>query len=260
MGFAFFGRDVAIMIAGFWGYVMIFIYSGEVPALDRRLSYELGVNHRLLTIPYAPEEAWAAHEARDYFRACGVNAHSLGKRAYRDKQRLRDEMFISDAVYLTGGNTFEFLAYAREIGLFSLLQAFEAVGGIIVSESAGSIILSKDISTAAIPTTSPDENSVGVTEFEGMARLPFHVSPHFEADAEQAARELEELQGLADMSGSPVLLLSDGEGVVIQGSEVVFSSGSPGWLSPADSLASVVALEGANEDGVAKRSGQPLAG
>jgi len=210
---------------------MLFIYSGEVPALDRRLRYELGAKHRLLTIPYAPEAHWAAIEARDYYRGCGINAHSLSEHAYRIKQQLRDAIFTSDAVYLTGGNTYQFLAYARQVELFSLLQVFEAVGGIIVAESAGSIILSPDISTAAIPTTCPDENGVGVTEFNAMGRIPFHVSPHHEPNSLQAAGEMEELQVLADLSDRSVLLLQDGAGVVMQGDEVIFSAGSPSWIT-----------------------------
>ncbi|MCF6323293.1 MAG: Type 1 glutamine amidotransferase-like domain-containing protein [Gammaproteobacteria bacterium] len=210
---------------------MLFIYSGEVPALDRRLSYELGAKHRLLTIPYAADEYWAALEARDCFRGDGLNAHALSKRACSDKAQLRNEVFTSDAIYLPGGNTYQFLAFAREMGLFSLLQAFESLGGIIVAESAGSIILSSDISTAAIPTTCPDENNIGITDFQAMGRLSFHVSPHYEPDAPQASNEMEELQMLANLSDTPVLILQDGAGIVMQGDEVVFSTGSPTWLS-----------------------------
>jgi len=210
---------------------MIFIYSGEVPALDRRLGYELGKNHRLLTIPYAADEHWAALEAQDYFRDCGLNAHALSRIACHDKQQLRDEILTSDAVYLSGGNTYQFLAFAREMGLFSLLSTFEKLGGIIVAESAGSIILSSDISTAAIPTTCPDENIAGITDFQAMGRIAFHVSPHYEPDAPQAIDEMDELQTLAELSRTPVLVLQDGAGVVIKDDEIIFSTGSPGWVS-----------------------------
>jgi len=218
---------------------MIFIYSGEVPALDRRLSYELGANHRLLTIPYAADECWAAEDARDYFRSCGLNAHALSNIACRNKDQLRNELFTADAVYLSGGNTYQFLAFARETGLFSLLQTFESLGGIIVAESAGSIILSSDISTAAIPTTCPDENIVGITDFMAMGRLAFHVSPHFEPDASQAANEIAELQRLADLSGDPILILQDGEGVLIQEQEITFTVGKPQWLTATQTALSV---------------------
>jgi len=223
---------------------MIFIYSGEVPALDRRLSYELGANHRLLTIPYAADECWAADDARDYFRSCGINAHALSKIACRNKEQLRNELFTADAVYLSGGNTYQFLAFAKETGLFSLLQTFESLGGIIVTESAGSIILSSDISTAAIPTTCPDENIAGITDFLGMGRLSFHVSPHFEPDSPQAANEIEELRTLAELSNQPVLLLEDGAGIVIQDDEIIFSTGSPAWVTAIEMSPQQIELTG----------------
>jgi len=238
---------------------MIFIYSGEVPVLDRRLRYELGANHRLLTIPDAPEGRWAALEAKDYFQSCGLNAHALSKRAYGNKQQLRDEIFTSDAVYLSGGNTYRFLAYAREIGLFSMLQTFESLGGIIAAESAGSIILSSNISTAAIPTTCPDENNVGVTEFNGMGRVPFHVSPHFVPDATSAAGEMVELQHLANLSGTPVLILPDGAGVVVQEDEIIFSVGSPAWVDAVSDRSPNEALSGRAPD-QSSSNGQSLAG
>jgi len=210
---------------------MIFIYSGEVPALDRRLSYELGANHRLLTIPYAADEYWAAEDARDYFRSCGLNAHALSKVGCSNKEQLRNELFTADAVYLSGGNTYQFLAFARETGLFSLLQTFESLGGIIVAESAGSIILSPDISTAAIPTTCPDENTTDITDFQAMGRIAFHVSPHFEPDSPQASSEMEELRTLANLSNTPILLLEDGAGIIMQDDDIIFSTGSPAWVT-----------------------------
>lgn len=212
---------------------MIFIYSGEVPALDRRLRYELGSKHRLLAIPYSPQSCWAAVEARDYFVAADINTHVLNDRAYQQREWLRNEIFASDAIYLTGGNTYRFLEYARSIELFSLLESFEACGGIIVAESAGAIILSREISTAAIPTTCSDENRAGLTDFEGMGRLPFHMSPHFDPTSRHADSELNELQRLADLSSTPVLVLQDESGIVIEENEPVFSVGPIHWLTAA---------------------------
>jgi len=224
---------------------MIFIYSGEVPVLDRRLSYELGANHRLLTIPYAADECWAAEDARNYFRSCGLNAHALSKAGCNNKEQLRNELFTADAVYLCGGNTYQFLAFARETGLFSLLKTFESLGGIVVAESAGSIILSPDISTAAIPTTCPDENTTDITDFQAMGRIAFHISPHFEPDSARVSSEMEELQTLANLSNTPVLLLEDGAGIVMQDDDIIFSTGSSAWVTATEMSPQQIALTGA---------------
>lgn len=215
------------------GAGLLYIFSGEVPALEAALAEVLGAQRSLVTIPYSPDAVWVAREAAAYFRAVGVKARALPAGTYRDADRLRDAIFTAGAVYLSGGNTFEFLDYARTLGLFAVLERFEAEGGHIVAESAGSIILCDDIATAAIPTCNPDENDIGLTRFDGMGRIAFHISPHFDPAADAVDRDLAELQQLADASQRPVLVLQDGEGVVLRGNEIIRYYGAPWFIEPA---------------------------
>ncbi len=209
---------------------MIFIYSGEVPALDQALLKKLGDKHTLTIIPASMNDMASAKQHKLYFRHQGIRARLQPLRYYQDRKRLPVIFQHSDAVYLAGGNTFEFLAYAQRVGLFALLAEFEQRGGIIVAESAGSILLSPTIATASIPSTCPDDERVKLEDYRGMARLPFHISPHYEPDAATAKQERRELKALALHSGHKVLLLQDGEGVVIKGNKVVLEVGEPKWI------------------------------
>lgn len=211
---------------------MIIIYSGEVPELDVLLFERLGANHVLTIIPSNPADMASAKQVQGYFRQRGLRARLQSTRFYRVPKQLRQIIINSDAVYLMGGNTFEFLAFAHRVGLFMMLSEFEAQGGIILSESAGSIILSPTIATALIPTTCPDEQTVELNSYAGMSRLPFHVSPHFDPRAAHAAQELEQLQALADVSRQAVMVLQDGEGLVVQQQQVSNTIGQPQMLSP----------------------------
>lgn len=211
---------------------MLYIYSGEVPELDEALRQALGASHRVTCIPYSPKEVWSADEATDYFRHAGIRARTLSRRFYRDPRRLEQAIMTSDAVYLAGGNTYEFLAYARHMGLFGMLQRFEASGGLIAAESAGSIILCDDIATAAVPSSCPDRNAIGLTELGAMGRIPFHISPHFNPRGFRARADLDELQGLADRSQRPVAVLQDGEGFVMEGERVLRFVGDGRMLMP----------------------------
>ena len=100
-------------------------------------------------------------------------------------------------------------------------------GGIIAADSAGSIILSPNIATALLPTTCPDEQTVELEGYQGMGRLPFHVSPHFNPSASEATLELAELQSLADLSSLPVVVLQDGEGFIMEGRSMDKVYGKP---------------------------------
>lgn len=215
---------------------MLYIYSGDVPELDSRLLTQLGSIGKLTVIPAYPGDHSTAKHITTYFRLSGFNAHTLPKAAYSNKQLLQTHILGSAAVYLCGGNTYEFLDFATNMQMFDVLHAFEADGGIIAAESAGSIILSTDISTAAIPSSYPDENNIGLEHFGGMGRLPFHINPHFDPKDQYCKSDIIELQALADSSNQPVLLLEDGEGFIMQDNKISFFEGREKYLIPDTTL------------------------
>jgi peptidase E len=186
----------------------------------------------ITTIPANPSDMASARHATDVFRHYGLRTRLRNARFYRDPRRLYQIIMNSDAVYLTGGNTFEFLDYAYHSGLFEILQEFETEGGVILGDSAGSIILSPNIATALIPTTCPDEHNFEMESYLGMGRISFHISPHFEPDADVAKNELDELQALAYVSKIPVKVLKDGEGFIMEGENIIHTVGQPKDLKP----------------------------
>lgn len=206
---------------------MLYIFSGEVPELDAKLIDQLGKKHTLTIIPASTGDMASAKHVTGFLRQEGLHARLVGARYYRDKRRLYQIIKNSDAVYLTGGNTFEFLAYAQRVDLFAVLREFELGGGVILSESAGSIILSPNISTALIPTTCPDDQPFDLDSYVGMGRIPFHMSPHFDPSLTSATQELNELQALAYHSKISVMVLKDGEGFIIENDKIVHTVGQP---------------------------------
>ncbi|MDH4275616.1 MAG: Type 1 glutamine amidotransferase-like domain-containing protein [Gammaproteobacteria bacterium] len=211
---------------------MLYIYSGDVPRLDQCLRRALGSRQTLLPIPTSPAALGDAHAMADFMRSQGVHARALSARDYSDPLRLHRALSSAQAVFLLGGNTYDFLEYARSVGLFALLTEFEARGGIIASESAGSILLSPSIATAAIPTFEADEHTVFFEDYRAMGRIPFHISPHYDPLRRQAAQDLLELRTLAHATRTPVLVLRDREGVVMEGTRVTQVIGHPLWLRP----------------------------
>jgi len=211
---------------------VLYIYSGDVPELNDRLVEQLGKKYIITTIPANPSDMASAKHVTDSFRHAGLRTRLCSARFYRDPRRLHQIIMNSDAVYLTGGNTFEFLDYAYHTGLFEMLREFEAGDGVILGDSAGSIILSPNIATALIPTTCPDEHNIEMDSYVGMGRIPFHISPHFEPDADVAQNELDELQALAYVSKIPVKVLQDGEGFIMAGEAIIHTVGNPIDLAP----------------------------
>lgn len=213
--------------------LVLLVYSGEVPELDALLRRRLSGQRELVVVPYSLDDVASARDAAAYFHAVSaVGARVLPTRTYERAAALRTAVLEAGAVYLVGGNTYEFLAYARRVGLFSILQSLEQQDGIIAAESAGSILLSPDIATAAIPSRNRDVNTPRLARFAGMGRLPFHVSPHFHPRSRHAHDDIEELQSLADRSSRPVMVLEDGQGFVMRGSQIVRRVGRLRTLRP----------------------------
>lgn len=211
---------------------MLFIFSGEVPELDSALQSQLQPEQELITIPYSLDDVASARDAAGYFCAQGIPARALTKQSYGRSERLHTELLNAGSVFLVGGNTYEFLAYARRVSLFPILRQLESRGGIIAAESAGSILLSPHIATAAIPSRNGDHNTPRISRHNGMGRIPFHLSPHFEPHAPHARGDLNELQTLADKTQLPVVVLEDGEGFSMRGTRIVQRVGRPRVLRP----------------------------
>ena len=70
-----------------------------------------------------------------------------------------------DAIYISGGNTYQLLAKLRTAGLDSLLREFVSDGGVLYGGSAGAIICGETIETT------PDENRVEITDTTGLGLL-----------------------------------------------------------------------------------------
>ena len=211
---------------------MLYIYSGDVPELDKNLKAQIGTRARLTVIPTCVNALSYAKYITSHLQRFEIKAKTLPRNACFDRDLFATHITKSAAVYLCGGNTYEFLQFANDMHLFPLLRAFEENGGVIAAESAGSIILSHDIATAAIPSSCPDENLIGHSLLNGMGRIPFHISPHFNPDHKYAQTDRNELQTLANISKRQVLLLEDGEGFIMDEEEIIYFKGQQKRLQP----------------------------
>ena len=135
-----------------------------------------------------------------------------------------NELLSCDAIQLPGGDTFNFLTRTRKHNLESRLRTFLAHGGALIGVSAGSILMTPDILTAAI---CGDPMPVGEFDSSGFGLVDFLFVPHF--DGTNAM--LEAAQAEATSQQRSVFLCPDGSGILVnQGSIQPF--GNPIRLEP----------------------------
>lgn len=169
------------------------------------------------TITYIPSSFQDSDEEYEYFieyfSSLGVKYFNIFHvdRSFSRKQ-LR-QVLKADAVYLSGGNTFYFLMQLRNTGVLGALRQYLDRGGVLVGESAGSIIMTPDIMTASYPDFDADDNDVGLTNLDAMNLVNFDFFPHF--DFENQAY-IEELTRQSLTLARPIYAVPDGSGIVIE--------------------------------------------
>lgn len=164
-----------------------------------------GKNRRVAVIPSYWEAAtnsyppyWAARMGFKEYVICPVGVNF-------DKKRW-DYAMQSDAVFLEGGNTFEFWAMLLLRGLDADLRKF-AQRGILIGMSAGSHIISPTIDLASVA----DDNYLGFSgdELNSLGLTDFLVKPH--ASGWIQYKEL--FRNYATKYNKPVYMIDEGQAV-----------------------------------------------
>ncbi len=201
------------------------LYSGGGSRENRRLLQETSTllkGKKDPLVVFVPADSEDAEEDfADFqrkFRSTGVSRFLLFPLSQRlTKKRMRI-LFSADAIYLGGGNTFYFLKTIRAKGLLHKFRRYSKSGGILMGLSAGSILLTPTITTAAVPSQDSDENDVNLRNWRGMGLVPFEFSPHYYF-SKSGDRELIEYSKNCE---HPIYACKDGEGIVVKNGEIRF--------------------------------------
>lgn len=200
-------------------------YSGGTSRENRSLSQEVALllaaksNPRVAFIP--AEGSYAREDFRDFRR-------QLSRTGVEDflcipiddtlDPAAEKELFRSDAIFLGGGNTYYFLRNVRKHGLLPKFRAFVKRGGILMGLSAGSILMTPSIMTAAVPRSESDENEVGLTDMKALGLVPFEFAPHYAPSRRGDA----ELLRYSKKLSHPIYACADGEGIVVRNGSIRF--------------------------------------
>jgi dipeptidase E len=128
------------------------------------------------------------------------------------------ELLASDAIFLGGGNTFYFLDSLRKRKLLPKLRKFAKNGGLLMGLSAGSILMTPSIMTAAVPVFDSDDNEIGLRNLAALKLVPFEFSPHYYR-SRAADRELKDYSKTLP---HPIYACADGEGIVVKNGAIHF--------------------------------------
>ena len=158
------------------------MYSDQIPSLRNTADKEL----QKLFDKYTPKIGFipsSSDTERVYFNDRKKFYHGLGMdmTVYFEldkewKSDMLKPLLECDAIHLSGGNTYYFLYWLRKRGMIEVLTRYVADGGVLIGVSAGSILMTPDISTSSF---FGDELIPGETDFSGLGLVDFSFVPHF---------------------------------------------------------------------------------
>lgn len=177
----------------------------------------LGQDPRGLKVAFIPTAA-DVETNRSYVAADREKIRALGLEIVEvdlkesDEATLRQKFSQVEVVYVSGGNTFYLLDWARRSGFANALKDFLKNDGIYVGASAGSYIACPTIEMAN--WKGRDRNFPGLKDWRSLNLVSFLISAHFEPKHRAAVEAGSQTINL------PVVALRDGQAVLVNGEEV----------------------------------------
>lgn len=186
------------------------------PALINKISNITG--GQALRLAYIPsrtdKERWYFEKAKPEFSELGVTDFFYFDVDEDFESSQLEEFTSCDAIFLSGGNTYQFLKNMKERNIVKYIKKMVNEGKPLIGVSAGSIIMSKSIKIAAFH----DENEVQLNELSGLGLVEFEFMPHWNREKDQ----LDELLKYSLNQEERIFTCDDGDGIVIEGDEIEF--------------------------------------
>ncbi|MBE0681927.1 MAG: Type 1 glutamine amidotransferase-like domain-containing protein [Anaerolineales bacterium] len=135
------------------------------------------------------------------------------------QKEIEDILRDASLVYIPGGNTFLLNHRLHISGVALYLKKKVQAGLPLVGFSAGAIVCGPNI------LTSKDMNTIGTSSFEGLNITPFNFSPHYPLDSHGQSIKDEWLSDYHFFHDNPVIMLTDGAYVKVDGKKTILFRG-----------------------------------
>lgn len=121
-----------------------------------------------------------------------------------------EEIGNSDAVFISGGNTYNLLYHIKLRGLNKVIKDFAQTKW-VCGVSAGGIVMTPSVETSIAP------NEFGLNDLSALNLVDFYFYPHFEADKEWS----EKLKSFVGKhKGEKIYAVNDKSAIIVEDGEV----------------------------------------
>ena len=195
------------------------LYSDQIPPLTNEIDNELKTlfdksSPKIGFIPSSSDpNRHYFNERKNFYYQLGMDLSVYFELDIEYKPDLLESLLKCDAIHLSGGNTYYFLHWLRRRNMMNTLVRYVTQGGILIGVSAGSILMTPDITTSSL---SGDEIIKGETDYTGLGLVDFLFVPHFG----DKPVTLEDLKRYSRDKQRVVYAARDSGGIVVIDSEV----------------------------------------
>lgn len=158
------------------------LYSDQIPSvadkIDKELVTILGKSNPI--IGYIPSNADPQrkyyNERQEYYSRLGMDLKVYFELDKEYHPNLLESLLSCDAIHLSGGNTYYFLRWLHKRKMLLPLRQYVKQGDVLIGVSAGSILMTPDISICPLYVDEPREVE---TDFSALNLVDFAFAPHF---------------------------------------------------------------------------------
>lgn len=158
----------------------IFLSSSFKDVADLLYDFEKNLNKKTVTfIPTASiveEVRFYVEEGKKSLQKLGLIVDVLDI-STANFDEIKEKLTKNDYIYVTGGNTFFLLQEMKKSKAGEIIKREVDLGKLYIGESAGSMILSKNIEYVKIMDNV--EKAPYLDNFEGLGLLDFYTVPHY---------------------------------------------------------------------------------
>lgn len=195
----------------------LFLYGGGKPDKNNKFNQVLAelLRDKNLKVGYIPS---SGDKTRKYFKEFKERFGEFGFKNFiflsleeEYGEKIAKDIMNSDAIYLSGGNTYHFLWWLKKRKFLSRIKNFVKKGGVLIGSSAGSILMTPNINTSGIPHWDCDKNKIGLKNFKSLGLVNFEFFPHY-----IPSQKLDkELTRYSKTTHYPVFAFKEGGGIIV---------------------------------------------
>lgn len=189
----------------------------KVPNREMDMAVVNLIGKKDIKFGYVPSESDEKREhfrkIESYFKQYDINNYLFCDLDKEYNHKLLADLQKCDVVYLSGGNTYNFLKNIKKRKFDRILRNYAEKGGVIVGCSAGSYIMTPNIRF----TSQLHNMNLKNKEMEALNLVDFEFIPHYENSSKQ-----ELTKKYIKQTKRVVYACSDGSGIIVNAKEILF--------------------------------------